>query len=248
MATSVQAVRELLERRFPDALPLSHTTVRVAATGVGPLDRILPGGGLPRGRLAVWAPGGGATALLRAACDAAVARGERAAWVDGGGAIAGAYWRPGPLLLRPRDTRGALEAAEVLLRSGGFGVVVVTGAGPLDEAGIRLSRAAREGGTALVTLSSAVPVASLRIASRLLPERYRWQPGPFGEAAEVERVTVRVRVSGLGLAARTDLSLAVVHHELRVSLDPGEYDRRGARRGARGRAAGGGAAHRGGAR
>lgn len=231
MAASLESVRQLLERRFPDALPLRHGTVSVAATGVSPLDRVLPGGGLPRGRLAVWSPeGAGATALLRCSCEAAIARGERAAWVDGAGVIAGAYWAAGPLLVRPRCARDALEAAELLLRSGGFSVVVLSGAGRLDDVGIRLSRAARDGGAALVALAEAVPVAALRMESRLLPERFQWGRGAFEERAEVEKATVRVRVTGLGLSARADIPLEVRHHELRLSLDPGQVDRRGTRR------------------
>lgn len=230
MATSLQAVRQLLEQRFPDALPVRYGTAETAATGVGPLDAMLPGGGLPRGRLAVWRPGGGATAVLRAACDAAVARGERSAWVDGSRRLAGAYWRAGPVLLRPGSRLQALACAEELLRSGGFALVVVSGAGSLEEQAVRLSRAAREGGAALVALAEAVPVAHLRFASRLRPEAYRWRAGPAGEPAEVEAVKLEVEVAGLGLHARTELWLEVMHHELRLSLDSGEFDRRGARR------------------
>lgn len=229
-AASVQSLRELLERRFPDAMPLRHATADAVATGVGPLDGILPGGGLPRGRLTVWRPGGGATALLRAACLAAVERGERSAWIDGAGRVTGESWRAGPLLVRSPGAAAALEAAERLLRSGGMALVVVSGARSLEEVGVRLSRAAREGGTALVALAETVPVAGLRLASRLLPERYRWRRGPFGEAAELESVTVRVRATGLGFSARAELSLTVAHHDLRLSLDPGQFDRRGARR------------------
>src|SRR5437870_7700456 len=84
-ATSVAALRALIQQRFPDATPLtggSQTTEQVA-TGIGALDQILPNGGLPRGRLSVWAPHGGVTAILRGACQAVVTNGERSAWIDG---------------------------------------------------------------------------------------------------------------------------------------------------------------------
>ena len=80
-ASSVAALRALIQQRFPDATPLvggTQTTEQVA-TGIRALDQVLPNGGLPRGRLSVWAPFGGSTAILRAACHAVVANGERSA-------------------------------------------------------------------------------------------------------------------------------------------------------------------------
>ncbi|MGH7481623.1 MAG: hypothetical protein ACRELV_05665, partial [Longimicrobiales bacterium] len=64
--STVLALRELLQERFPGAQPVAPGgTARPAALGVAPLDRMLPEGGLPRGRLTHWRPGAGATALLR---------------------------------------------------------------------------------------------------------------------------------------------------------------------------------------
>ena len=124
MATSVAALRALIQQRFPDALPPSQTdggrTTDRVATGISALDRALPNGGLPRGRLSVWAPQGGATAILRAACHSVVADGERAAWIDGDGTVAGAFWNDGGgslYLVRPTSRLHALRAAEELLRS-----------------------------------------------------------------------------------------------------------------------------------
>src|SRR5262245_61726942 len=98
MSTSIAALRALIEQRFPDATPLkggAQTTEQVA-TGIDALDQMLPNGGLPRGRLSVWAPQGGSTAILRAACHAVVANGERSAWIDGDNTVAGAFWGDGP--------------------------------------------------------------------------------------------------------------------------------------------------------
>src|SRR5688500_20272481 len=83
------ALRALIEHRFPDATPVTHRTAEPVATGIEVLDEILPGRGLPRGRLAVWMPQGGASAVLRAAChttDAVVAWAVR---IDGIGSVAG---------------------------------------------------------------------------------------------------------------------------------------------------------------
>ena len=68
----------------------SRGTVRPVATGIAALDRALQGGGFPLGKLSVCEPQGGATSILRAACQAAVAAGDRAAWIDGSLTVAGA--------------------------------------------------------------------------------------------------------------------------------------------------------------
>ena len=232
MAVPLQELRRLLEGRFPDAVPVTYRTAGAVATGLSELDRVLPGGGLPRGRLAAWVPGGGATAVLQAACLEAVRRGERAAWVDGAGMVAGEFWRGGPLLVRPAVGEGrgraALAAAEELLRSGGFALVVVSGVEAVGTEAVRLARAAREGGSALVMLTAGVPVAALRVRSRIAPDGYRWRRGPFGEPAEVEAVEVQVQATAMGWSARAELVLPVARHDLRLSLDPGLADRRGA--------------------
>src|SRR3954463_395651 len=121
MSTSVAALRALIQQKFPDATPLTggaQTTEHVA-TGIEALDRALPNGGLPRGRLSAWPPRGGATSILRASCQAAVANGERSAWIDGDNTVAGAFWGDGPYLVRPKSRLHGLRAAEELLRSGG---------------------------------------------------------------------------------------------------------------------------------
>ncbi|HUF26152.1 MAG TPA: hypothetical protein VMM18_04130, partial [Gemmatimonadaceae bacterium] len=84
MTSAVLDLRRSLAARFPDAQPLVYRTAAALPMGLPELDGLLPNGGLPRGRVTVWAPGGGATAVLRSACAAAVVRGERAAWVEVG--------------------------------------------------------------------------------------------------------------------------------------------------------------------
>lgn len=228
MAGNIAELRRLLEERFPDALPVAYRTTAAVATGVRALDRILPGGGLPRGRVSSWVPGGGATAVLRAACEAVVRRGERAAWVEGRGVEAGFPWGAGPMVVRPSGARDALLSAEELLRSGGFGLVVLVGPALPDVEGVRLSRAAREGGSALVVVSDKVRSAAVRLRSRIAPEGYRWRRGALGEPVEVEAVEMEVEVRAPGANARTVFQLPVARHEVRLSLEPGRVDRRGA--------------------
>jgi hypothetical protein len=234
MSTSIAALRALIEHRFPDAVPLRGTpsgapggaqTTEQIATGIIELDHALPNGGLPRGRLSVWAPQGGATAILRAACHSVVADGERSAWIDGDNTMAGAFWSDGPYLVRPTSRLHALRAAEELLRSGGFSLLVLAGTEPQGTEIVRLTRAAREGGTALVTVGTSASMASLRLTSRLL--RYRWRRTPFGDPAEAEDATVRVNARAAGWSTHTDFPIPVMHHELRLSLESELADRRG---------------------
>jgi len=224
------ALRALIEHRFPDATPVTHRTAEPVATGIEVLDEILPGRGLPRGRLTVWMPQGGASAVLRAACHTTVAAGERAVWIDGLGTVAGPFWEEGPILVRPRNSKHGLRGAEELLRSGGFALVVIAGIEPEGTETVRLSRAAREGGGALVALTTHASMASLRITSQILRESYRWRKTPFGDPAEAQEAKIRVRVRSLGWNRSADFSVPVVAYDLRMSLESGLVDRRGASR------------------
>jgi hypothetical protein len=229
LPAEVLALREHLERRFPDAQPVRSGTTGAVATGIGALDGALPAGGLPRGRVTLWRPGGGATAVLRSACEAVVARGERAAWVDGAGLVAGAYWREGgPLLFRPGPGLAA-SCAEELLRSGGFALVVLAGGGGVlgDGEGVRLGRGAREGGGGLVVVAEGAPVSHVRARSVLDPSGFVWRRGPFGEPVWLESVAVRVRLESMGLDRRVRFRLPVEYHDVRMCLEPGLVDRRG---------------------
>jgi len=222
------AIRALIEHRFPDATPVTHRTAEPVATGIEVLDGILPGRGLPRGRLTVWMPQGGATAVLRAACHTTVAQGERAVWIDGLGTIAGPFWEEGPILVRPRNRKHGLRGAEELLRCGGFALVVLAGIEPEGTETVRLSRAAREGGGALVTLTTHASMASLRITSQILRESYRWRKTPFGDPAEAQEAMIRVRARSLGWNRSADILVPVIPYDLRMALESGLVDRRGA--------------------
>jgi hypothetical protein len=227
MMSALPALRELIERRFPDAVPVIHQTAPGVATGVAELDRIFPGGGLPRGRLTVWRPLGAATALLTCSCRQVVIGAERAAWIDAAHSINGESWTPGPLLLRPRDRRNALRATEEMLRCGGFSLVVLAGVEPHPKETVRLSRAAREGGGAFVVLTAQTAMAHLRVVSRLVPKDYTWRMSAFDDPALVEDVRVRVSAQSLGWSAATAVTIPVWHPAARIALDAGLVDRRG---------------------
>jgi hypothetical protein len=230
VAAGVHALRAALEQRFPGTSPLVHHTAPVVGLGVEALERACPHGGLPRGRLTAWAPGAGATAVLQHGCRSLRLRGERAAWVDGAGMLTSGGWASDALLVRPRGRLEALECAEELARSGGFSLVVLTGAPTVEGERVRLARTVREGGAAVVTLDENGFMAGLRIGLRLQPAGYGWGRDPFGEPALPERVTARARVAALGWSREAVFPLSVRCHELRLSLEPSLADRRGAAR------------------
>jgi hypothetical protein len=227
MTTSVAALKSLIQQRFPDAMPITGeaATAECIATGIEALDKVLPNGGLARGRLSVWAPMGGATSILRAACARTVEQSERAAWIDGNGLVAGAFWENGIHLVRPTSHVHALRAAEELLRSGGFSILVLAGCEPQGTETVRLTRAAREGGAALVVVGESGSMASVRVTSRLM--RYGWRRTPFGDPADARDVAVRVHARAVGWNANTEFSIPVTRHELRLSLESALADRRG---------------------
>lgn len=220
-------LKALLAQRFPDAVPVERWSRGTVPTGVDGLDRILPNGGFQRGRLAVWTPGAGAAALLRAAALRAVADGERAVWIDARHTVTGACWREGPLLVRPVSETAALRAAEELGRSGGFAFVVLDGVEPQSPELVRCARAAHEGGSALVLITLATSLASLRLSSRpFSPVHARSRPFPPSSSI-IRSMRVRVVARASGWHAATELVLPVWHDDLRLSLELRHPDRRG---------------------
>src|SRR5690606_10012065 len=159
-----------------------------------------------------------------------VGTGERAAWIDGTRSITGGTWPAGPMLIRPADDPGAVRATVELARSGGFAFVVLDGVDPDQTGLVRLSRAAHEGGSALVIISRATSLATLRIRSQALRGEYSWHRSLIGDADDVEQVRVRVEARASGWLRQGTFSLSLRHHDLRLSLDSALPDRRGTRR------------------
>lgn len=212
MSAQLRALRQLLADRFPEARPLVERDalrlVRPVATGVATLDGVFPHGGLPRGSMTVWAPDGGASAVLRAACRAVAGGGERAAWVDASGTLTYGWARtPWERRSRPALPTGRPAASEPRARrlGGATGSDWEEGTPLVVQSADRLSalRSAelllRSGAFALVVLDGAEPEGSETVR---LVRAVRAGGGAFVALTErtnmaTLRVTSRLNVHGV---------------------------------------------------
>src|SRR5690606_34590355 len=179
--SQVAALRAVIEQRFPGSVPSVYQTAPGVPTGVVSLDAVLPNAGFPRGRICIWQPGVGAGAVLRAACQATGRRGERAVWIDAGRTTSGEVSWSGVTLVQPGDPDMARLCAEELVRSGGFALVVLAGLTTRGSERVRLTRCVREGGTALVELSTEPHMAAIHFQSALAPAGLHWRRDHQGE-------------------------------------------------------------------
>ena len=131
-------------------------------TGIPELDAVLSHRGLPRGRLTevTGARGSGKATLLRRMAVETISRGLGVAYVDASrtlaprdwagvvGVAGDAFW-----VVRPKQASRGAWCADVLLRSGAFGLEVVDGAPVLARSvAVRLIQLAREADAALVVM------------------------------------------------------------------------------------------------
>jgi recombination protein RecA len=102
-------------------------------TGIAALDRALAGG-LPRGRLTeITGPlGSGKTSLVR---HIVMQSDQRIAYIDATRTLVPRDWarRSTLFVVRPPEPQRGAWSADVLLRSGAFGLVVLDGAPPLTR-------------------------------------------------------------------------------------------------------------------
>src|SRR5512135_2834855 len=151
---TVPQLHIVLPERLQRLVPAAR---RGLAFGVGALDALLPLG-LPRGQItALDAPlGQGGTALLLALAETTLRADEGVAFVDAARTLApqaaarlaglGLFW-----VVRPRGAESAWWCADVLLRTGAFGLVVVDQPPPPVRAvAVRLQRLARDKDAVLV--------------------------------------------------------------------------------------------------
>jgi hypothetical protein len=191
-AASLHALR----RQLDEVIERDRPAQAALPTGVAALDAVLPGGGLPRGRLTelLGRPGSGRTTLLRQVVEHLVLAGTWVAYVDATRTLSPRDWaalghREELWVVRPRDAQRGAWCTDVLLRSGAFGLVVLDGAPPLSRAvAIRLTRLAQDSGAALVVLGAAEQGATM------LGGALRMRVG--GESTE--RSVERRAASGMG--------------------------------------------------
>ena len=201
--------------------------VRIA-TGVAALDALL-GGGWPQGKVGelVGPASSGRSAAAAAAVAAATARGEVTAWLDSADAFdpasaaAAGVDLERVLWVRPRGVGEAVRAAELVLGTGGFTVVVLDLGATAVAArehkdasrgalSLRLARATERAGAVTLVLAerpwagtlAAVTVALARGEARWGGERGepRWFDG-LALQPQVERGRGRERVAGDSRAA-----------------------------------------------
>ncbi|HEX5972670.1 MAG TPA: ATPase domain-containing protein [Gemmatimonadaceae bacterium] len=178
-------------------LPPPPPVAPAIPTGIAALDAVLPGGGLPRGRLTELAgpAGSGKTTIARAIVEATVADRGWVAYVDAQRTLDPRDWAhlgdaEGVWMIRPHDATRAAWCADVLLRSGAFALVVLDGAPALTRSNaVRLTRLARDADGALLVLGDRAGAATqLGGAVRLVVER----PSP-GQRRRPARLDARRR-------------------------------------------------------
>lgn len=233
------------------------------ATGMAALDAVLPGHGLPRGRLTeiTGAPGSGRTTIARQLVAATLRSGWWVAYVDAARTLAARDWaalgaHDGLWVVRPDDSSRGAWCADVLLRSGAFGLVVLDGAPALSRpVAVRLVRLARSSDAAFVLLAPDGQHAGVAGALQLRVQRVRTnkrQADSLDLTARLEgpslnglsRVSARaparpeprrlfITIEKGGPAQRVEVECAsdeVRHATRRVREDPQVPDRRGVAR------------------
>lgn len=169
----VESIRQYLKAQNP-SLGLSRAD-ETRATGIPEIDRLLDGG-LPKGAITVFTGSSGAGRMTIAAQAAAeeTRAGRAVAWVDASGTLyPPALHQAGVDLSRVLMVRGvrerALFAAEQILASGAFGLVVVSGLDSLSQAALRRVQTSSEGSNASAVLileshaSASVTNAALKL-------------------------------------------------------------------------------------
>lgn len=265
---------DALRRRIADVVAGDAPPAVGFRTGVATLDAALHAtGGVPRGRITelLGAAGSGSTTLVRRLVGQALAAGAWVAYVDATRTLAPRDWASlGPhdpdggaqgvrddrlWVVRPPEPARAAWCADVLLRSGGFGLVVVDGAPVLPRAvAMRLLQLARDADAALVLVGSGTRASDLGGALRLRlrpanappgagsgsgerPPLRRWRVDPGGTWSVVQRAVITVEKGGTHRNVEVSCAVGVAR---RLCAHPEVPDRRPvARASGRGLAAGG---------
>ena len=159
-------------------------------TGFALLDAILPGGGIPHGRITeLLAPAGlGKTTIARSLVTATLRGGGSVAWVDATRTLdprdSAAIETEALWVIRPPDPTRGPWCTDLLLRSGAFALVVLDGAPVLPRTvAVRLAQLARESDAALLLLGDGTRASEIGGALRVrLAMRLAMQGAPAARA------------------------------------------------------------------
>ena len=212
----------VLPERLQRSVPAAR---RGLLFGIPALEGMLPLG-LPRGQITSCdAPlGSGGTALLLALAETTLRADEGVAFVDAARTLApqaaahlaglGPFW-----VIRPRGTESAWWCADVLLRTGAFGLVVVDQASaPARPVAVRLQRLARDQDAVLVVREAGADTtfgAALRLSVRASASGFIPAVPGSGAAWPGPR-TVRVTIEKGGAPRAAEVSVgAPLPHRLR---------------------------------
>lgn len=177
----------------PEAFTLAEESV--VRTGLGALDAAL-GGGFPRGVVATLegAPGSGRSAVAARLLATATADGGLGALIETPQGPEGAHYPPALaaagvdldrlLVITVPDATGVARAADIVLRSAAFGVVVMPTVALRATAWTRLASLTHRANALLVALGTAAPdelryFASLRVRLRAADVRFAGGDGLF---------------------------------------------------------------------
>ena len=250
-----------LRRRLAEVVGEPRLEAAGLATGLAALDRLLPGGGVPRGRLTelVGPRSGGRTTLVRELARTTLRGGGWVAYVDATRTLDPREWadvateaaahalladRPPRLrVVRPPDPGRGAWCADVLLRSGAFALVVLDGVPLAGAVAVRLARLARDADAALVVLGpdeGRDERPGARLGAVRVRVRRSWGVGRGGSGVERptrtgRRRTLHVTVEKGGSSHRAVEVSCAIGVARRLCAHPEVPDRRGVAAGGHGR-------------
>ncbi|MBL0939108.1 MAG: hypothetical protein IBJ03_09440 [Gemmatimonadaceae bacterium] len=208
------------------------------ATGIRALDKALSGG-IPRGRVTeiTGALAVGKTALLRRVAEAVLRTGSWVAWIDASrtlapAALTGMGSRLVVIRLPHEKRHRAAWTADLLLRSGVFGLVVLDGAPALSRVhGVRLAQLARERDAACVVLEHGLVHTGTNTGRGRLAGTLRLRVATTH--ATSPRIRITVEKGGTGIPHQTIEVDRVIVMARRMCANSEIPDRRGVARSAR---------------
>jgi len=164
----------LLRQQLAAVVAGTPSTTPGLPTGLTGLDAILPGGGIPHGRITelLAPPGLGKTTIARSLVAATLRTGGSVAWVDATRTLdprdAASMESEALWVVRPPDPTRGPWCTDLLLRSGAFALVVLDGAPVLPRnVAVRLAQLARESDAALLLLGEGTRASEIGGALRL---------------------------------------------------------------------------------